>query len=82
MRFTSVNPATGAIGASYEGTAPDEIEAIIANADRAFREWRALSFARRAAPMRAAGGIPGRELSHYGIKEFVNIKSIVVQDLR
>jgi succinate-semialdehyde dehydrogenase / glutarate-semialdehyde dehydrogenase len=48
----SINPATGAVLATYPPSTPDEIEAAIAGADAAQRAWRLTSFDERAAAMR------------------------------
>lgn len=57
MRFTSVNPATGANLASYDETSPEVVNRLLGEAQQAFREWRTTSFSHRAARMRAAASI-------------------------
>ncbi len=65
MRLTTVNPSSGATLSTYEKTTPEEVDAIIAAADQAFREWRNLDFAERAVPMRAAADILHRRARNY-----------------
>jgi succinate-semialdehyde dehydrogenase/glutarate-semialdehyde dehydrogenase len=66
MQFTSINPATGATVASYDETAPEAVDATIAAASEAFREWRTRSFAERAVPMRAAARALRDQARDYG----------------
>lgn len=47
--FTSINPATGEPGESFAELTDDEIEARLARADAAFRDWRRSDFATRSA---------------------------------
>jgi succinate-semialdehyde dehydrogenase/glutarate-semialdehyde dehydrogenase len=54
MSITAINPTTGKTIRSYPETRPAEISDILARADRAQREWRELSFADRAVPLRSA----------------------------
>jgi succinate-semialdehyde dehydrogenase / glutarate-semialdehyde dehydrogenase len=49
MTLKSVNPATGEQLAEFEATTPEEVEAALALADDAFREWRARAVQQRAA---------------------------------
>ena len=48
MPLYSVNPATGERIATWERMSADEVMAIIAEADQAFRQWRQLTVAERA----------------------------------
>jgi succinate-semialdehyde dehydrogenase / glutarate-semialdehyde dehydrogenase len=57
MRFTSINPATGATLATYEETPAQTVNELLDRGQQAFRAWRATSFERRSACMRAAAGI-------------------------
>ncbi len=50
----SVNPATGETVQEYAETARSAVTAALELADRAFRSWRAVPFAERAAVLRAA----------------------------
>src|SRR5262245_40330893 len=56
-RFTSVNPATGAVIGSYEGIDAARAADIVELTHQAFGDWRARSFADRAACMQAAARI-------------------------
>ncbi|MDB6092389.1 MAG: Succinate-semialdehyde dehydrogenase [Gammaproteobacteria bacterium] len=66
MQFTAINPATAATIASYDETEPEAVEATIAGASEAFREWRTRSFAERAAPMRSAARLLRDNARAYG----------------
>ncbi len=66
MRFTSVNPATGAALATYDETAPEAVSQLLDRGQQAFREWRATTFAQRAACMRAAASILRSRAREYG----------------
>jgi succinate-semialdehyde dehydrogenase/glutarate-semialdehyde dehydrogenase len=54
MSVRSVNPATGRVLETLEGTSPDRIEQALARAHAAFLDWRRRPFADRAGLMRAA----------------------------
>ena len=54
MSVRSVNPATGRVLETLEGTSPDQIEQALARAHAAFLDWRRRPFADRAGLMRAA----------------------------
>ena len=54
MSVRSVNPATGRVLETLEGTSPDQIERALARAHAAFLDWRRRPFADRAGLMRAA----------------------------
>ncbi|HEY0621551.1 NAD-dependent succinate-semialdehyde dehydrogenase [Sphingomonas sp.] len=51
--FTSINPATGAEGATFEALEDDAIDAALARAEAAFRSWRVTGIAQRAALLNA-----------------------------
>lgn len=53
--FTSVDPATGTAGKSYEGHTPAEALVIARDSHAAFQAWRRTGFAERAALMSKAG---------------------------
>ncbi len=57
MRFTSVNPATGATLASYEETTPQRVNELLDLGSEAFRAWRTTSFGQRSGRMRGAASI-------------------------
>lgn len=62
MSIKAVNPATGEIVKEYRETEPEEIEAVLEGADRAFNQWRKTGFSERAALMKkAAAVLRGRE---------------------
>ncbi|HEX2251694.1 MAG TPA: NAD-dependent succinate-semialdehyde dehydrogenase [Thermoanaerobaculia bacterium] len=54
MALQSVNPATGEEIASYDEMARHEVEGVLERVHGAFRDWRHVAFAERAAPMRRA----------------------------
>src|SRR5918912_1582829 len=54
MRLKSINTATEELIATYDEFSPEQIDAALAEAHRAFAEWRYTSFAERARLMRAA----------------------------
>ena len=57
MTIESINPATGELDARYEETSPAAVQSIIAAVHDAFINWRGISFAERARPMRRAAEI-------------------------
>ena len=57
MTLQTINPASGAVVASYEETSPEAVQAIIAGAHQAYREWRSTSFGERAVLMRRAAEV-------------------------
>ena len=57
MTWQTINPASGAVVASYEETSPEAVQAIIASAHQAYLEWRSTSFSQRAALMRRAADV-------------------------
>ena len=57
MTIKSINPATGELAARDEETSPTAVQSIIAAVHDAFINWRGISFAERARPMRRAAEI-------------------------
>src|ERR1700704_3976269 len=57
MTWQTINPASGAVVASYEETSPEAVQAIIASAHQAYLEWRQTSFRQRAGLMRGAADV-------------------------
>ena len=57
MTWQTINPASGAVVASYEETSPEAVQAIIASAHEAYLEWRSTSFRERAVLMRRAADV-------------------------
>src|ERR1700694_5276034 len=57
MTLQTINPASGAVVASYEEPSPEAVQAIIASAHQAYFEWRQTSFRERAALMRRAADV-------------------------
>lgn len=55
MPITSVNPTTGHVLESFETHSPGEVEAAVAGARAAFRDWSKVAFAERAAIVRRIG---------------------------
>jgi succinate-semialdehyde dehydrogenase/glutarate-semialdehyde dehydrogenase len=55
MTLRSINPATGATNGEYSEMSGQEVAAVLARADHAFRQWGKRSIPERAEPMRAAG---------------------------
>jgi len=49
--FTSIDPATGAITASYTAHTPAEIEGLIASASTGYEHWRSVPLAERCATL-------------------------------
>lgn len=48
-RYQSLNPATGAVDAEFDAATDEQVEAALAQADSAYREWAGRSIAERAA---------------------------------
>jgi succinate-semialdehyde dehydrogenase/glutarate-semialdehyde dehydrogenase len=57
MTIKAINPTSGELIAAYDEMQPATVSKIIDAVDMAFGEWRAVSFADRARPMRKAGEI-------------------------
>jgi len=66
MAFQSINPATEAVLASFDEFTARQTEAALAEADAAFREWRSVSVAERAKPMRRAAALLRERKAKYG----------------
>ena len=66
MAFQSINPATEAVLASFDEFTAKQTEAALAEADAAFREWRSMSVAERATPMRRAAALLRERKARYG----------------
>ncbi|HKF44213.1 MAG TPA: NAD-dependent succinate-semialdehyde dehydrogenase [Thermoanaerobaculia bacterium] len=65
MALRSVNPANGEVLADYDEAPPGVVEEIVAEAHAAFLDWRGVSFAERARPMRRAAEILRSEAKVY-----------------
>jgi succinate-semialdehyde dehydrogenase/glutarate-semialdehyde dehydrogenase len=57
MSIQSINPATGDILETFHETSEQDIERILDEAHRAFRDWRRLSYAARAGHMEKAAHV-------------------------
>ncbi len=57
MPLSSVNPVNDQLIREYPETSPDEVARALAQAARAFEEWRRRSFLERAAILRRAGAL-------------------------
>src|SRR5471032_3334269 len=57
MTIASVNPKTGKTEKTFEAHSPEQVEAILAKAAKAFTSWRKTSFQDRAVKMRKAGAL-------------------------
>jgi succinate-semialdehyde dehydrogenase/glutarate-semialdehyde dehydrogenase len=57
MSFTSTNPATGEVTATYPDSTPDEIERALEQSVSAFAAWRTVPFTERARLMKQAADI-------------------------
>ena len=57
MAFTTVNPTTGKVEATFDQHSPAEVEAKVEQAARTFETYRRTTFAERAVWMRAAADI-------------------------
>jgi succinate-semialdehyde dehydrogenase/glutarate-semialdehyde dehydrogenase len=57
MNFRSVNPATGGLIREYPGHTPDQVEALLAQAEQAFSDWKRTTFARRGSLLRRAAAV-------------------------
>ena len=65
MTLQTINPASGAVVASYEETSPEAVRAIIASAHQAYLEWRSTSFTQRSTLMRRAAEVLRRNAREY-----------------
>jgi succinate-semialdehyde dehydrogenase / glutarate-semialdehyde dehydrogenase len=66
MSLTSRNPATGEVLSTYDEHGPEEVEARLAGAARAFERYRSVSMDERSGWMRRAAGILEREKAELG----------------
>jgi succinate-semialdehyde dehydrogenase/glutarate-semialdehyde dehydrogenase len=66
MTFKAINPATGELVAEYEEMTANEASDIVDAAHRAYLDWRRLSFAERAAPMKTVGQLLRERARDYG----------------
>jgi succinate-semialdehyde dehydrogenase/glutarate-semialdehyde dehydrogenase len=57
MPIASVNPKTGKTEKTFEAHSPEQVEAILVKAEKAFLSWRKTSFQDRAVKMRKAGAL-------------------------
>jgi succinate-semialdehyde dehydrogenase/glutarate-semialdehyde dehydrogenase len=57
MAMQSINPATGALVATFDEMPPDEVALAIQRAHEAFLQWRRRGFSERAVLLRTAGRI-------------------------
>ncbi|MDP9266440.1 MAG: NAD-dependent succinate-semialdehyde dehydrogenase [Chloroflexota bacterium] len=64
-RITSVNPATEDVLAEFEAYSDELVDEAVAQADRAFRQWRVRPVAERAGPMRELAKQLRREADRY-----------------
>ncbi len=65
MPMQSINPATEAVLATFEEHSWEQVERALAEADAAFRQWRAVSFAERGALMRRAAALLRERKARY-----------------
>jgi succinate-semialdehyde dehydrogenase/glutarate-semialdehyde dehydrogenase len=66
MSLDVIDPATGKTLRSYEEATPDEVDSILAVADRTQREWGEVPLAERARPMRRAAELLRERSDRYG----------------
>ena len=64
MKITTINPATEEILAEYDAISPEQVNYEVKDSRIIFGNIK-------------NSGI-GQELSNYGLKEFVNVKSVIV----
>jgi succinate-semialdehyde dehydrogenase/glutarate-semialdehyde dehydrogenase len=55
MSFESINPATGEVLARFDEMSPEQVDQVLAQARRAFLQWRECTYDERAEPMRHLG---------------------------
>lgn len=65
MAFTSVNPATSEIIATYDQMDPDRVNEVLAAASGAQREWRSAPFNDRSQVLRRAGDLLRERVDSY-----------------
>jgi succinate-semialdehyde dehydrogenase/glutarate-semialdehyde dehydrogenase len=66
MTLKAINPTTGELIAEYEEMSTEATAAAVDAAHLAFLDWRRLSFAERAVPMRRAGALLRERARDYG----------------
>ncbi len=66
MPIASINPATGETLATFRPLDDAELEAKVAKAAEAFRSWRRVSFAERAAMLEKAAAVLEERKNHWG----------------
>ena len=66
MPIATTDPATGQLVRSFDELTETEIETRLTKAATAFRAWRRLPVAERAAVVRRAGGILGADQQAFG----------------
>ncbi|MFC1547217.1 NAD-dependent succinate-semialdehyde dehydrogenase [Candidatus Neomarinimicrobiota bacterium] len=67
MPIEAINPATGKSIKTYSETTPDQVNALIEQADRAWRDWRLTGFGDRAALMRDTARILRDNCNQYAV---------------
>jgi succinate-semialdehyde dehydrogenase/glutarate-semialdehyde dehydrogenase len=79
MSIQSINPATGEFIERYEETSPGQLSHIVARAQEAFLEWRAVSMTLRAQCMRKAAHILRTRQAHYARTMTLEMGKPIVQ---
>ena len=77
MKFQTINPATGAVVATYESASPEARQTIIASAHQAYLAWRHTNFRERATLMRRAA-----EVLRENAVEYARLMAEGIRDLR
>jgi succinate-semialdehyde dehydrogenase/glutarate-semialdehyde dehydrogenase len=79
MTIPSINPATGEILESFTETSGQELDRVLGEAHAAFREWRAVPFARRAPRMREAAHVLRKRKAEYARAMTLEMGKPIVQ---
>jgi succinate-semialdehyde dehydrogenase / glutarate-semialdehyde dehydrogenase len=79
MTIQSINPATGEILESFTETSGQELDRVLGEAHAAFREWRAVPFARRAPRMREAAHVLRKRKAEYARAMTLEMGKPIVQ---
>jgi succinate-semialdehyde dehydrogenase/glutarate-semialdehyde dehydrogenase len=79
MSIQSVNPATGEVLETFTPTSPEELERIVARAQAAFVEWRAVPFAARAGRMREAARLLRKNMAYHAVAMTLEMGKPIVQ---